>query len=288
MVPPSGAAPAGPRLPRVTNAARGVAQGWNRLGSQTAFYAQAIGLIWQAVVRYKRETLRLIADMSLGVGALALIGGTVMVVATLTVSTGSFVAIQLFRSLADIGVEALSGFASAYVTTRFSGPTIAAIGLAATIGAGATAQLGAMRINEEIDALEVMGIRSIAYLVSTRVVAGVLVTLPLWCIITLVQYMATRLIVVYVFGQAPGVYDHYFNTYLQPLDLVWTMLEVLGTAVVVMLIHTYYGFNASGGPSGVGEAVGRAVRASLAVAIAVNLAVAMAAYGASGNFHLSG
>lgn len=284
----SGAVPAGHRLPRLANAVGRVVKEWNRLGSQTAFYIKALGLVWDAVARYKRETLRLIADMSMGVGALALIGGTVAVVSTLTLSVGAFVAIQLFRSLSDIGVQALSGFASAYITTRFAAPTIAAIGLAATIGAGATAQLGAMRISEEIDALEVMGIRAITYLVSTRVVAGVVVSVPLWCVVTLAQFFATRALVVFSFGQSSGVYDHYFHTYLQPTDLIWALLEVVATAIVVMLIHTYYGFNASGGPAGVGEAVGRAVRASLAVAIAVNLAVAMAAYGVSGNFHLSG
>ena len=66
------------------------------------------------------------------------------------------------------------------------------------------------------------------------------------------------------------------------------MLQVIASAVTIMLVHTYYGFNASGGPAGVGEAVGRAVRTSLIVAVAVTLAVALAAYGVSGDFHLSG
>ena len=173
------AAPAAPRLPRLTSRARGFADGWNRIGSQTAFYVRALGLVWEAIVRYRVETLRLIAKMSLGIGALAIIGGTVVIVTTLTMSTGGLIGIQLYRSLSDVGVEALSGFASAYLNTRITSPLVADIGLAATIGAGATAQLGAMRINEEIDALEVMGVRTIAYLVSTRVVAGVLVVIPL-------------------------------------------------------------------------------------------------------------
>ena len=70
-------------------------------------------------------------------------------------------------SSAGIGVEAMTGFISAYVNVRIISPAVAGIGLAATIGAGATAQLGAMRIAEEIDALEVMAVRSVAYLVST-------------------------------------------------------------------------------------------------------------------------
>ena len=281
-------APAGLRLPRLTNRARGFVNEWNRLGSQTAFYVRALGFVWEAVVRYKVETLRLIANMSLGVGALAVIGGTVVIVTTLTLSVGSLVGIQLYRSLSDVGVQALSGFASAYINTRLGSPLIACIGLAATIGAGATAQLGAMRINEEIDALEVMGIRTITYLVSTRVVAGVVVVMPLWCMAELAGYLATRTLVVFVYGQAPGVYGHYFHTYLQPTDLIWSLLQVIAAAIAIMLIHTYYGFNASGGPAGVGEAVGRAVRASLVVAVAVTLAVALAAYGVSGNFNLSG
>ena len=100
---------------------------------------QGAGLCGEAIVRYKVETLRLIANMSLGVGALAVIGGTVVIVTTLTMSVGGLVAIQLFRSLSDVGVQALSGFASAYINTRLAAPLVACIGLAATIGAGATA-----------------------------------------------------------------------------------------------------------------------------------------------------
>jgi phospholipid/cholesterol/gamma-HCH transport system permease protein len=261
--------------------------GWNRLGSQAAFYAKSLALVPEALARYKTETLRLIANMSLGVGALALIGGTVVIVTTLTMSTGSFVAIQLYRTLSDIGVEALSGFTSAFINTRLASPLIADIGLAATIGAGATAELGAMRINEEIEALEAMGIRTITYLVSTRIVAGVVVVIPLWTLASLAGYLSTRAFIVVGFGQSTGVYDHYFRTFLEPTDLLWALLTVVTAAIAVMLVHTYYGYNATGGPAGVGDAVGRAVRASLVVAVAATLAVGLAAYGISGNFHLS-
>jgi phospholipid/cholesterol/gamma-HCH transport system permease protein len=262
--------------------------GWNRVGTQTAFYARTLGSVWDAFVYYKTEILRLIAQMSLGVGALAVIGGTVVIVAFLTLSTGSLVAIQGYRSLSDVGVEALTGFFSAYVNTRLASPLIAAVGLAATIGAGATAQLGAMRINEEIDALEVMGIRTIAYLASTRLLAGVIVVIPLFCVASIAAFLATRFLTTFAYGQSSGVYDHYFNTFLQPADLIWSLLQVIAMGIVVMLVHTYYGFTASGGPAGVGEAVGRAVRTSLIAAVFVTLAMALSIYGQSGNFHLSG
>jgi phospholipid/cholesterol/gamma-HCH transport system permease protein len=206
----------------------------------------------------------------------------------LTLSTGALVAIQGYNQFADVGVEALTGFASAYFNVRLIAPVVAGIGLAATIGAGATAQLGAMRINEEIDALEVMGVRSVAYLASSRVVAGVIVVIPLYCVAVMTSFLAARFGTTAVYGQSTGVYDHYFNTFLNPTDLIWSFVQAVSMATVIMLVHTYYGFTASGGPAGVGEAVGRAVRTSLISAVFVVLFLSLAIYGQSGNFHLSG
>ncbi|MDT5307066.1 MAG: phospholipid/cholesterol/gamma-HCH transport system permease protein, partial [Mycobacterium sp.] len=195
---------------------------------------------------------------------------------------------QAYSQLQQIGVDALAGFTSAFLNVRLTSPLIAGIGLAATIGAGATAQLGAMRISEEIDALEVMGIRSVAYLASTRVIAGVIVVIPLYCVAVIMAFLATRVGTTFVYGQSTGVYDHYFNSFLNPIDLVWSFMQAVAMAIVIMLVHTYYGYNASGGPSGVGEAVGRAVRTSLIAAVSVVLFVSLAIYGQSGNFNLSG
>ncbi len=274
--------------PRLRRVLANLANGWNRLGVQTQFFGSTVRGIWDALVHYRVELVRLIAQMSLGTGALAVIGGTVVIVGFLTLSAGSLVAIQAYSQLQEIGVDALAGFTSAYLNVRLIAPLVAGIGLAATIGAGATAQLGAMRISEEIDALEVMGIRSVAYLASTRMVAGVVVVIPLYCVAVLMAFVATRVGTTFVFGQSTGVYDHYFNTFLNPSDLIWSFLQAISMAVVVMLVHTYYGFTATGGPAGVGEAVGRAVRASLVTAVSVTLFVSLAIYGESGNFNLSG
>ena len=115
-------------------------------------------------MNYRTELLRLIAQMGLGAAALAMIGGTVVIVGFLTMTTGALVAVQGYNQLASVGIEALTGFASAYFNIRLIVPGTASVALSATIGAGATAQMGAMRINEEIDALEVIGIRSVSYL----------------------------------------------------------------------------------------------------------------------------
>jgi phospholipid/cholesterol/gamma-HCH transport system permease protein len=268
------------------------AQSWTggltRIGTQAQFYFKTLSSIRVAFLHYKLEMLRQIAHMSLGTGALAVVGGTVAIVGFLTLATGALVAVQGYNQFSDVGVEALTGFASAYFNVRLIAPVISGIGLAATIGAGATAQLGAMRINDEIDALEVMGIPAIAYLASNRVVAGVVVVIPLYCVAMLTAFLAARVGTTAIYGQSSGVYDHYFNTFLNPTDIIWSFFQVVVMAVVIMLVHTYYGFTASGGPAGVGEAVGRAVRTSLISAVVVVLFLSLAIYGQSGNFHLAG
>ena len=281
-------APARQHFPRLSEGLRGLDESWNRIGEQTAFYVKSMAETSEAVLRYRTELLRLIAQMSLGVGALALMGGAVVVVAFIMTNAGIVVGTVGYSQLNGIGIEALVGFFAAYVNPRLVAPLITSIGLAATVGAGATAQLGAMRINEEIDALEVMGIRSIAYLVSTRIVAGVVVVIPLFCLSSILTNVTTRVVVRFGYGQSVGVYDHYFNTYLQPTDMIWAFVQVTLQGAVIMMVCTYYGYNATGGPAGVGEATGRAVRSALVVATLVTLIAGLILYGRSGNFNLSG
>ncbi len=276
------------RYPRLTRTARVWADGWTGLGEQAAFYVKALVAIRETVVKYKAETVRVVAEMSLGVGALALIGGEVVILSVLTGSTAAIVGIFGYVQASSIGVGAIAGFFSAYANVRLALPLIIANGLAATIGAGATAQIGAMRISEEIDALEVIGIRSIPYLVTTRVLGGLLVVPPLYCITFVGSVFTTRSVVILAYHQGAGGFDHYFNTFLLPRDVLVSGFECTVQAVIVMLIHTYYGYTASGGPAGVGEAVGRAVRASIVVSITLTFVLSLVLYGQSGDFHLSG
>lgn len=274
--------------PRARRAIDGWVEGLTRIGAQAKFYFETMRSIRDAFAHYRTEMVRLIAQMSMGTGALAVVGGTVVIVGFLTLATGALVAVDGYNEFADVGVEALTGFASAYFNVRLIAPVIAGIGLAATIGAGTTAQLGAMRINEEIDALEVMGVRAIAYLASNRLIAGVIVVIPLYCVAVLTAFWAARFGTTTIYGQSSGVYDHYFYTFLNPTDVIWSFFQAVSMAIVIMLVHTYYGFTASGGPAGVGEAVGRAVRTSLISAVLIVMFLSLAIYGQSGNFHLAG
>lgn len=270
------------------NPMRPVTDTLDYLGEQVRFQTRAFLHIPYAVRRYPREVLRLLAIVSLGRGAMALFGGTVVTVGFLTTFVGIELGIQGYSQLSNIGVEALTGFVSAYINTRLAAPFIAGIALVATVGAGFTAQLGSMRISEEIDALEVMAVQSVAYLVSTRIVAGLIAIVPLYAVGLLASYGGTRLIITTVYGQSGGSYDYYFTTFLIHRD-VWASIAVVAFgAVITMAIHCYYGFTASGGPAGVGQAVGRAVRLSLVAVLTSDLLLSLALYGGSSTLRISG
>ncbi|CDP88858.1 MULTISPECIES: MlaE family ABC transporter permease [Mycolicibacterium] len=274
--------------PRVTRQFNKPVSTLSRVGDHTLFYLKALAGTPHAAMHYRKELVRLIAEISMGAGTLAMIGGTVVIVGFLTLATGGVLAIQGYSSLGNIGIEALTGFLAAFINVRIAAPVVAGIGLAATFGAGVTAQLGAMRINEEIDALESMAIRPVEYLVSTRIVAGMIAITPLYAIAVILSFLASQFTTVVLLGQSGGLYDHYFTTFLNPIDLLWSFLQAVLMAITILLIHTYFGYFASGGPSGVGVAVGNAVRTSLIVVVSVTLLVSLSVYGSNGNFNLSG
>jgi len=274
--------------PRLTRQLEKPVGALSRIGDHTLFYARALAGVPFAATHYRREIIRLIAEISMGAGTLAMIGGTLGIVGFMTLAAGGVLAVQGYSSLGNIGIEALTGFLSAFINVRIAAPIIAGIGLAATFGAGVTAQLGAMRISEEIDALESMAIRPISYLVSTRIVAGMLSVTPLYSIAVILSFLASQFITVVLFGQSSGLYQHYFTTFLNPIDLLWSFLQAVLMALTVLLIHTYFGYFASGGPAGVGVATGNAVRTSLVVVVSVTLLVSLSIYGSNGNFNLSG
>ncbi|HEX9175482.1 MAG TPA: ABC transporter permease [Mycobacterium sp.] len=251
------------------------------------FIVTAVGQIPNALRHYRRAMLRLIAEIGMGTGAMAVVGGTVAIVGFVTLSGGSLIAIQGYATLGNIGVEAFTGFVAALVNVRVVAPLVAGQALAATVGAGATAELGAMRISEEIDALEVMGIKSICYLVSTRILAGLVVIIPLYAMAIILSFLSAQVTTTLFYGQSTGTYDHYFRTFLRPDDVFWSFVQAVIIAIIVMINHCYFGYNASGGPVGVGEAVGRSMRASLVWIVLVVLFASLALYGTNPNFNLT-
>jgi len=260
----------------------------DNLGDQMSFYGRA--LLWtpRTLRRYTKEVLRLLAEVSFGSGSLAVIGGTVGVMVGLTLFTGVLVGLQGYSALNSIGTSAFTGFLTAFFNTREIAPLVAGLALSATVGAGFTAQLGAMRISEEIDALEVMGVPSLPYLVTTRIIAGFVAVIPLYIIGLLSSYLASRLVVIYIYGQSAGTYDHYFDLFLPPQDVFYSFIKVLLFSVMIVLSHCFYGYRATGGPAGVGVAVGKAVRLSIVTVSIMNFFIGFAIWGTDVTVRIAG
>jgi phospholipid/cholesterol/gamma-HCH transport system permease protein len=133
-----------------------------------------------------------------------------------------------------------------------------------------------------------MGIPSVPYLVTTRIIAGLVAVIPLYVVGLFASYFATKLIVVAYFHQSGGTYDHYFHQFLVPVDVFYSFLKVIIFSVVIMLIHCYYGYFARGGPAGVGVAVGRAVRTSIVAINVIDLFLSLALWGANTTVRIAG
>src|SRR5882757_1890212 len=151
-------------------------------GDHFIFHITAVLWIPRTLRRYLKEVQRLLAEVAFGSGGLGVIGGTVGVMIGMTLATGTVVGLQGYAAMNQLGTTAFTGFISAYFNTREIAPLVAGLALSATVGAGFTAQLGSMRINEEVDALEGMGVPSLPYLVTTRIVAGAIAVIPLYAI----------------------------------------------------------------------------------------------------------
>ncbi len=258
------------------------------LGAQLSFYGRSIFWSYRTLTRYKKEVIRLLAEVSLGSGALALVGGTIGVIAFLTFFTGTEVGLQGYAALNQLGTSNFTAFLSAYFNTREIAPLVAGLALSATVGCGFTAQLGAMRISEEVDALEVMGVPSLPFLVTTRMIAGFVAVTPLYVIGLLSSYFAARTITTGFYGQSTGTYDQYFHQYLPAVDVLYSFVKVLIFAVIIILIHCYYGYYASGGPAGVGVAVGRAVRTAIVAINLVDFFLSLAIWGSTTTVKIAG
>lgn len=260
---------------------------WENLADQLRFYARILRGM-PAALRYRKEIVGHISDITIGAGALVVGGGMFFVIFAMSFFTGTEVGLQGFKGLQQIGAEAFTGVVSSVANTREITPLIAGVALAAQVGAGFTAQLGAMRISDEVDALEVMGVRSMVYLVATRVWAALITMVPLYLAALFSSFLATELIVTRFFTLSPGVYRHYFNLFLPPIDILGSFVKALLFAVVVSLIHCYYGYTATGGPAGVGQAAGRAIRVSIISVVTLNLVLSLVFWGGSDTARIVG
>jgi phospholipid/cholesterol/gamma-HCH transport system permease protein len=259
-----------------------------RVGDLASFFINTLGSIRYTLVNYRKEVLRQISDIAWGTGAILVGGGTIGVMILLGLSSGTSLGIEGFSGLELIGLAPLTGFVSAAVNTRELAPLVAALALAAQVGCRFTAQLGSMKIHEEVDALEVMAVEPMRYLVSTRVIACSIAIIPLYLIGLIGSYIASMFSVVVIFGQSPGQYDHYFSTFILGRDVFLSVVKIVVFATAITLIHCWYGMRVSGGPQSVGEATGRAIRASIVVIVVLDMIMTLVFWGGDSGFRISG
>ncbi len=273
------------RVPAETRALRAVSRplkGFEEFADQMRFWGEAVSAMPYSLKWWKSVILPQVSDVVVGAGAIIVGGGMLFVVTALAFFTGTQVGLQGVAGLQQIGVEAYIGLVSSWANVREITPLIYGVALAAKIGAGYTAELGAMRISEEIDAAEVIGVRPIPYLVSTRIWSALIPGIPLFLVALFSAFFATRLIVTGFYTISPGTYDTRLALFLPAIDVFYSLLKAVVFTIVVVLIHTYYGFYAKGGPAGVGVAVGRAIRASITIVVILNMVMSIAIWLAGG------
>ncbi|MBF6209146.1 ABC transporter permease [Streptomyces gardneri] len=260
---------------------RRVSEVLGEIGQIVVFSAKTLYLLPKTVRHYHKATVKTMNQMAWGSGSLIVDGGVVSLMFFLGIAVGAVVAIESFIALNLLGFGAMSGIIGSFGNLRVIAPIITGVGFAAQAGCRMTAEIGAMRISEEIDATESMGLQAIPFVVGTRLIGGMLVVLPGYLMALVVSFITGSIVVKIFFSQPAGTYDHYFRMFLSPGDLLASIVKVLVFCTAVTLIHCYYGYFASGGPAGVGAASGRAIRASLVMLVVLNFVMTVALWGLS-------
>jgi phospholipid/cholesterol/gamma-HCH transport system permease protein len=278
-------APPGPR-PVTTGRIRRPPS-YEGLSGQLTFYWHALKALPRGL-HYRKQIASITTDITIGVGALVVGAGTFFVIFSMAFFTGTQVGLEGFQGLRSIGAEAFTGLVSSWANTREITPLVAGVALAAQIGTSFTAEIGAARISEEIDALEVMAVPSMVYVVATRVWAGIITIIPLYLAALFASFLATEAIATRFFSLSSGTYSHYFYLFLPPIDIIYSLIKAVLFAVVVILIHCYFGYTATGGPAGVGVASGRAIRASIVAVVILNLVLSLLMWGGHETVKIAG
>ncbi|MBF9326801.1 MlaE family ABC transporter permease [Mycobacteroides chelonae] len=259
-----------------------------QLGHMLTFFGEALAGIPFALRHYRREFVRLLSDISWGNGSIVVGGGTAGVAVGLGMLAGALIAIEGYAFLDLLGLGPATGFISSLVNTRELAPLMASLAFAVQAGCRFTAQLGSMRIAEEIDALGALAIRPIPYLVTTRLMASVVAVLPLYVVCLATSYLSCQLMVMVLGNTSTGSYLHYFTMMLSVQDVIYSVIKCIIFGWIASTIQCYYGFYASGGPEGVGVAAGHAIRSTITAVVMVNMLLTMALWGVDAGARFGG
>ncbi|MDB5114095.1 MAG: hypothetical protein JWL78_1165 [Chloroflexi bacterium] len=250
-------------------------RGWSRtLGEIVQFAFVSVIQIPQSL-RYMREVWWYAAFIAIGSTPVALV---------LTTATGAECSVEAYYSLSQIGALTLTGVFNAICDTREITPLFFGFAIGAKVGCGLVAELGTMRVNEEIDALEIMSIPTRVYLVSVRMLAC-LIVLPFMYLLSLaVSYLGSYLVQHFQIRQvSDGVYFDYFWRFLNTQDLIFSMTKAVVFAILIVSVAVYYGYNVTGGAVGIGRAVAKTMATALVMVVVVNAVLTQIFWGNNPN-----
>jgi phospholipid/cholesterol/gamma-HCH transport system permease protein len=250
-------------------------RGWSRtLGEIVQFAFVSVIQIPQSL-RYMREVWWYAAFIAVGSTPVALV---------LTTATGAECSVEAYYSLSQIGALTLTGVFNAICDTREITPLFFGFAIGAKVGCGLVAELGTMRVNEEIDALEIMSMPTRVYLVSVRMLAC-LIVLPFMYLLSLaVSYLGSYLVQHFQIRQvSDGVYFDYFWRFLNTQDLIFSMTKAVVFAILIVSVAVYYGYNVTGGAVGIGRAVAKTMATALVMVVVVNAVLTQVFWGNNPN-----
>jgi phospholipid/cholesterol/gamma-HCH transport system permease protein len=231
-------------------------------GEIGGFMGEVLREVWTLrVFRFFGESLRQ--------AGILIIGSTGVIWGLVFITGLGPCGIQAAYFSVSTGTPGVSGIFAAWCNLREAVPLVFGYMMAAKIGTGIVAELGAMRISEEIDALEVMGVNSMTFLCATRLLAAWMV-LPFMYVGAIgVAYLGSYIAVVHQVGYiSSGGYLLLFWQYQNPGDYLFSVIKGMTMATAIVLVGCYYGYNASGGPVGVGQATAKSMALNL---VLVNL-----------------
>ncbi len=244
------------------------------LGEITRFGGRIMGIVYTGrVFTFFGESLR---------QAGILILGSTIVIWGLVFTLGLTCGIEGAYLLRAQGAPAYAGVFAAWCDLREVIPYAFGYMLSAKVGTGIVAELGSMRISDEIDALEVMGVNPMVYLGATRLL-GAWMVLPFIYIGAIgVMFFASYLAVVEQIGEvSAGGYFLIFWMFQNPPDLVFSVIKAMAMATVIVLVGCYYGYNASGGPVGVGTATAKSMLVNIVMVHLIGMMGTLIFWGAN-------
>lgn len=214
----------------------------------------SIGEYIQLIIDFFRHTLSKPPALSLVLKQLYDIGvASLPVVAITGFSTGLVLSAQSFYQLADKGLTSVTGILVAKAMMTELGPVLTAFMVTGRVGAAMCAELGTMRVTEQIDALQTMAVNPIRYLLSPRITAGTLM-MPVLTLFSIVMGVwGGSLIAVYFFGMPPSSYFSPMPDHINTFDIFIGMTKAFFFGFLIVSIACYKGMKTSGGAEGVGR-----------------------------------